>query len=188
MPHPNADLIPNTGNLLRSSWRPFEVEFGQYVDRMRTNTIAVEHEAFACTVKLDAVRFAELKELMLHGPTKRKAALPCHCLAYSANPYFYGRENILKNIKKNLPSERYNQQRSYAIWGMGGVGKTQIALAYAHNCLESFDAVLWVHADSTLKLMESFSKIGAMLKITEPGSDAEKCKDAVLDWLVSTGI
>ena len=154
---------------------------------MRTNTLSVEREAFACTVKLDAVRFAELKELMIRGPMKRNVALPCYCLAYSANSHFYGREDILGNIKKSLPSEQYNQQRSYGIWGMGGVGKTQIALAYAHNCLKNYAAVLWVHADSTLKLTESFSKIGSMLEIVEPGSDAEKCRDTVLDWLVSTG-
>jgi tetratricopeptide (TPR) repeat protein/transcriptional regulator with XRE-family HTH domain len=72
---------------------------------------------------------------------------------YLRNLYFTGREEVLQRLQKALVSHKSGDSRKIrAISGMGGIGKTQIALEFAYRYADEYDAVLWVHAeDSTLK-------------------------------------
>jgi hypothetical protein len=52
------------------------------------------------------------------------------------NPWFTGRNDIRSLVKEALIAERYttdNQQKRYVLFGMGGSGKTQITLKFAHD-------------------------------------------------------
>jgi len=46
-----------------------------------------------------------------------------------------------------------------ALHGLGGVGKTQIALEYAHRDEETYSAILWVDARDPTVLMTSGTRI-----------------------------
>lgn len=180
------NLLTVSENLIRSTWRPLEVEFGRSISRMRENTTRVEREAFACTVRTDEARFKELQEL-IKGTKISKATLPCHCVPYSENPRFCGRQDVLDGIDKALKPTEARGLRSYALYGIGGVGKTQTALKYGYDHLSDFDAVLWVHADTDVKLSTSFVKIAVALGIRSPDSDPETCRESMLDWFSNTG-
>ena len=69
------------------------------------------------------------------------------------------REDIKLRLHENLhPREQLVPiQRSYALCGLGGVGKTQTALDYVFEYMEDYQALLWAHADSRAKLLESFA-------------------------------
>jgi len=67
---------------------------------------------------------------------------------------------ILREIESHLlPSVVEGGLRSLAIYGLGGVGKTQIALAYAHEKLSELEAVFWIPAETELALQQAFSEI-----------------------------
>ncbi|UKZ81141.1 hypothetical protein TrVFT333_008911 [Trichoderma virens FT-333] len=63
---------------------------------------------------------------------------------------------------------------SAALWGLGGSGKTQIALDYAYRrCDDSNCCVFWVHADNEATFTTDYKAIGQKLGVDETldGSD-----------------
>ena len=69
------------------------------------------------------------------------------------NRFFYGREDELSEI-----AERFlNGASVQGLFGMGGVGKTQIALQYAHIHQADYDFIWWINAENSLVLQNSVS-------------------------------
>jgi len=60
------------------------------------------------------------------------SAKPIILIPYSRNPQFVGRDNILKKLDNKIFGSSDNQQKA-ALCGLGGVGKSQIALV----CVQS---------------------------------------------------
>lgn len=71
---------------------------------------------------------------------------------------------------------------------MGGMGKTRIALEYAHRNRKLYDCVFWLGAQQLPKLSFSFASIAAELGIphTELMGDNRK-HELVKEWLETTG-
>ncbi len=71
-----------------------------------------------------------------------------------------------------------------AISGLGGIGKTQTALEYAHRYRENYGAVLWVTAETEQTLNTGFSDIARILELAEKDGDPYQRK-AIVHWLQS---
>jgi hypothetical protein len=71
---------------------------------------------------------------------------PLIVLPYRLNPLFTGREDLLEKLHRNfiLPGDTHIQ----ALSGLGGMGKTQIAIEYAYRYEDEYDSILWVNASS----------------------------------------
>ncbi|KAK8851761.1 P-loop containing nucleoside triphosphate hydrolase protein [Apiospora arundinis] len=71
----------------------------------------------------------------------------CRLFPFPRNLEFVERPDVTRELERLLPpSSGYH---SAALWGLGGSGKTQIALQYAHNrCADPKCSTFWVHADS----------------------------------------
>ncbi|KAL7916947.1 hypothetical protein ACQKWADRAFT_317715 [Trichoderma austrokoningii] len=80
---------------------------------------------------------------------------------YSQNPDFVARSDILNNIKEQFGLGQHKgpvqSRRRVSLYGLGGVGKTQIALAYAYWLRETQPdiAIFWVHASNADRFRES---------------------------------
>ncbi|MFI5915211.1 FxSxx-COOH system tetratricopeptide repeat protein [Dactylosporangium sp. NPDC051541] len=62
-----------------------------------------------------------------------------------ANPNFTGRQRMLKNLHKTL---RGGQRAAVqALHGMGGVGKSQLAIEYAHRFAKEYEIVWWINSE-----------------------------------------
>ncbi|MFF5077778.1 FxSxx-COOH system tetratricopeptide repeat protein [Actinoplanes sp. NPDC000266] len=59
------------------------------------------------------------------------------------NPRFTGRDAVLAEVRDRLRAG----QSPLVLQGMGGVGKTQIAMEFAHRFRADYDLVWWVDAD-----------------------------------------
>ncbi len=95
------------------------------------------------------------------------------------NSFFTGREKVLEEIRDTL-----NEHRRHAISGMGGLGKTQIAIEYAYRHREKYEAIFWVSANSSISLVSGFTEIAHKLKlISTEERDSQAIVNAVKRWL-----
>ena len=70
-------------------------------------------------------------------------------VSYRRNPFFTGREVILSDLYtmlRNGKTAALTQPR--AISGLGGVGKTQIAIEYAYRYRDFYQAIFWLTAST----------------------------------------
>jgi hypothetical protein len=96
---------------------------------------------------------------------------------------------FLQQIDEHLhPSDTSQGMKSTALYGLGSVGETQIALAYAYSKRSEVDAMLWVPAENELALQQGFSRIavdGLELSNAGPQSHQENMI-MVMTWLQQT--
>lgn len=119
------------------------------------------------------------------GPAASYGLIP-----YPPNTRFRCRGDILKSIHRNLAATEVvkpgRSQRSVALHGLGGVGKTQLALKYVYDYQASYTAIFWISADSESKLSEGYSEIASLLRLEASKlSDQNEIVKEVKRWLRS---
>ena len=83
-----------------------------------------------------------------------------------SNPCFTGRQNHLSSLDEilhPLSKSVESHLRCAVLVGLGGCGKTEIAVRYAHLHRDEYMAVLWIDGTSQNSLSSSFSRLGSRL-------------------------
>ncbi len=103
------------------------------------------------------------------------------------NPFFTGRQAILKDIEQSFKTKKKTVlTQTKAVHGLGGIGKTQIAVKFAYDHCESYEAILWVDAENNASLSKSVSDIAKRLELPEKDSqEQELVFQAVQRWLAN---
>jgi tetratricopeptide (TPR) repeat protein len=97
------------------------------------------------------------------GPTRRlRGNVP------PRNPGFVGREEILSRIRTGLLAG--HRTAVQVLQGMGGVGKTQLAVEYAHRFADSYDVTWWIGADQAALIGNQFAELAENLGCVESGA------------------
>ena len=84
---------------------------------------------------------------------------------YDKNEQFIGRVDLLRKLEDVLGEVvpmRYNDR--VALYGMGGVGKTQTAIAYVYANRERYDRIYWVSTASEASLLSNFLDVGQKVR------------------------
>ncbi|KAI1740720.1 TPR-like protein [Xylaria scruposa] len=118
--------------------------------------------------------------------------IPCFVTTpYEENPDFVGRDGILEEIHRALaPTDDSGPKpRTFVLAGLGGMGKTQIAIEYAFRHRDTYKVVLWAHADGRAKLAESYSEFAQELGLTgDEKLNPEVAKQVVKECLATLDI
>ncbi len=101
------------------------------------------------------------------------------------NPLFTGREKILEALHIRLgTNQMVALTQSSALHGLGGVGKTQIALEYAYRYALEYCAIFWIGAEIAESIVASFLYIAEVLHLSErDDEDHKRVIVAVQRWL-----
>ncbi|KAF2116366.1 P-loop containing nucleoside triphosphate hydrolase protein [Lophiotrema nucula] len=127
--------------------------------------------------------------LSLESSSQDSGTLPCNNLPVAQNQRFFGRKDLLRQLDEHLKAaDNQSSLSSVALHGLGGVGKTQIALAYAYQKLQDLDAIFWVSAEETYSVQQSLSRIALdALKLPKAQPQAhQENMILVMDWLQKT--
>ncbi|MFF3324545.1 FxSxx-COOH system tetratricopeptide repeat protein, partial [Streptomyces sp. NPDC002889] len=87
------------------------------------------------------------------------------------NPYFTGRETVIDDLRSRLLAKRHIAVQ--ALHGSGGIGKTQIAVEYAHRFAGQYDVVWWVDAEKVDQLPQTYADLAARLDVARPEAGTE---------------
>ena len=101
------------------------------------------------------------------------------------NPGFTGRDDLLDTVREQLLVG--GKTVVYALHGMGGVGKTQLAAEYAHRFATSYGLAWWVNSEQGGLIGDQFAALGAALGCVQPGAGIEVVRAAVLGELGQRG-
>ncbi|CUS13410.1 unnamed protein product, partial [Tuber aestivum] len=102
---------------------------------------------------------------------------------YCRNGTFTGRESVIESIKEVCKGGAHNR---VALHGLGGCGKTQIALEYVYRrSSEGRCHVFWVQGSGILKFTEGFKAIAQHVRIPLPRTeeDGEELLRRTRTWL-----
>ncbi|AEV82396.1 Nephrocystin-3 [Actinoplanes sp. SE50] len=97
------------------------------------------------------------------------------------NPTFTGRTRLLEELRDRLPIS-VTATAPQALYGLGGAGKTQIALEFVHRFAANYDIVWWIPAEQPALVRASLAELAEALDLPTASSTAEAV-DAVLDAL-----
>ncbi|KAL6826539.1 P-loop containing nucleoside triphosphate hydrolase protein [Trichoderma camerunense] len=101
-------------------------------------------------------------------PHQGRPRTPCWTVPFGRNKDFVGRESILKQLLDMIPpnADKDDCQQT-VISGLGGVGKTQIALEAAFRVRARYPDchVFWVPAINTTTFVNAYHEIGRELNI-----------------------
>jgi len=103
------------------------------------------------------------------------------------NPAFTGRETLLLTLQRALEERSKASVLPHALHGMGGVGKTQLAVEFAYRFAEHYDIVWWVPAEHRSLVLQSLFQLGHELGVPET-ADLQLAANLVLEGLAESGL
>lgn len=131
------------------------------------------------------------EQLLSVFSTEAKEPQPESCppaywtVPYARNPCFTGRESILRTISILLAAKQpVALTQATALSGLGGIGKTQIALEYAYRYRQEYCAVFWLAAETSESLTTSLQQIAELAQLPEREvADQARLVLAICQWL-----
>ena len=134
-------------------------------------------------------------------PISKDPILPCFALgAHQKLKQFTGREEIMRIMDGHLlppapafdsvdtlptssAPERRDLLRSFALCGLSGMGKTQLAVQYAYSRKDKFEAIFWLVADDAQILASNVAQIAQWLGLEDDSADIAASRDVAMQWL-----
>jgi hypothetical protein len=101
--------------------------------------------------------------------------------APARNVHFVGRRQVLEGMRRALETS----QRPLVIRGIGGVGKTQLSVEFAHRHAALYDLIWWVPAEEPVQARAALAALAERLGVAR-SKDLNQTARAALDALESS--
>lgn len=157
-------------------------EINKKVEKMSLNIDKVLYNKYEVNQTLEnpGKHFEFTKEYLLPTDNNLKSNVP-----YLRNPFFTGRNKKLKQVHEMLLlNKTVALSQPVAVCGLGGIGKTQIALEYTYLYRVEYKFIFWTNADSEESIISDYVAIARLLNLPVKNDiDVSIIKSAVLNWL-----
>lgn len=103
------------------------------------------------------------------------------------NRFFTGRADLLEKLYERLSTTRMAAlTHPQALYGLGGIGKTQTAAEYAYRYGDDYTHVFWIRAATRETLVSDFVRLAELLDLAEKDQqDQQQIVAAVQSWLAA---
>ena len=102
-------------------------------------------------------------------------------IPYHRNRNFTGRSSLLDELRKDLTTGQYTAL-TQAVTGLGGVGKTQLALEYAYRHIDEYEVIWWIRSEEPVILANDYIELADKLGLEKGSGKTEELIDAVRQW------
>ncbi|GAA3442259.1 FxSxx-COOH system tetratricopeptide repeat protein [Planomonospora venezuelensis] len=153
-----GELIP-----VRTSEARFPSPFG---DRALADLTRIGEHSAAETLLKAFGRTDELSAVDVSAVGARfPGSVPRVWNVSTRNAAFTGRSTVLEALRRQLVGGSAAVVLPQALYGLGGVGKTQVALEYAHRFKADYDLVWWVSSEDRERINAAFEDLARELGI-----------------------
>lgn len=102
----------------------------------------------------------------------------------SRNPRFTGRSDLIRNLHNTLVSSTERAALlPHTLHGLGGVGKTHLAIEYVHRFAHEYDLICWLPAHDVTQVRDSLVELGHAMGLPDNPQNVTRAIEAVLDAL-----
>ena len=109
---------------------------------------------------------------------------PLFTLPYRRNPLFTDRDDILSALHGYFTSQQTTHTRTQTLYGLGGIGKTLLAIEYAYRYQNEYQAILWLHATPRTLFSSDILSLARQLGIpAQDDVDERQRLAAIQRWL-----
>jgi hypothetical protein len=100
------------------------------------------------------------------------------------NKAFVHRPEIFKKVEEALRREHESSEgcRIVALKGLGGMGKTQLAIRYCYVHRSTYNYVFWLKAEGKVQTYSSFRKLAGNLGFDDSSVDKKDVDEKAVQW------
>ncbi|WP_405365962.1 FxSxx-COOH system tetratricopeptide repeat protein [Kitasatospora sp. NBC_00039] len=110
---------------------------------------------------------------------RHPGSVPAHFKVPPRHPSFTGRRAVLDHLHRQLGAGvAAVLPTSQTLYGLGGIGKTQLALEYAHRYRAEYDLIWWIDAEQTESVALALAGLARRLGLPVGDSVAEAAEAA----------
>ncbi|MBI3912798.1 MAG: tetratricopeptide repeat protein [Chloroflexi bacterium] len=121
-----------------------------------------------------APQFPSATPATIPPPRRFPAQMPAIWnLPHQRNPNFTGRAQLLDDLRGTLVLGK-TAAVTQAIHGLGGVGKTQLAVEYAYRHASDYDLVWWLRAEIPATLASDYAQLAQPLNLRDKDAQDQR--------------
>ncbi|MEZ0093922.1 FxSxx-COOH system tetratricopeptide repeat protein [Streptacidiphilus sp. EB129] len=152
-----------------------------FSNRNSVDLVRLEEQQAAAALLRALGRTDPLPQLVPGEGPRFPATRPAIWNVRLRNPAFTGRAGVLERLRDQLrggTSATVVLPTPQTLYGLGGVGKTQVALEYAHRFMADYDMVWWIEAEQPDQVALSLAELARRLELQVGDNVAEAAEAA----------